>query len=88
MGLQREIEAFEAGITALTNVISRGSLHYDTTSMTSYRFRVKLDWAPTDLWRDIVIGGERSLTDFQTTINNAVGLNQVHLWFIGTDEEY
>lgn len=59
-----------------------------TTLMTTYRFRVKLDWAPTDLWRDIVIGGERTLTDFQTTINDAVGLNQGHLWFIGTDEDY
>ena len=40
--------------------------------MTTYRFRVKLEYDPTSLWRDIVIGGDRSLTEFQAAINDAV----------------
>jgi hypothetical protein len=56
--------------------------------MTTYRFRVKLAADPTAFWRDIVIGGARSVTEFQATINEAVGLDQDHLWFVGTDEEY
>lgn len=56
--------------------------------MAAYRFRVKLAADPTSLWRDVVIGGDRSLTEFQATINKAVGLNQEHLWFFGTDEDY
>ena len=56
--------------------------------MTAYRFRVKLAADPRGLWRDIVIGGDRPLTAFQSTINEAVGLNQEHLWFFGTDEDY
>jgi hypothetical protein len=56
--------------------------------MPAYRFRVKLATDPTALWRDIVIGGDRLLTAFQATINEAVGLNQEHLWFFGPDEDY
>ncbi|MDX1747935.1 MAG: hypothetical protein R3324_18530, partial [Halobacteriales archaeon] len=56
--------------------------------MPAYRFRVKLAADPTALWRDIVIGGDRPLTAFQATINEAVGLNQEHLWFFGIDEDY
>ena len=56
--------------------------------MTAYRFRVKFDPDPTSLWRDIVIGADRTIAEFQSAINPAVGLDQGHLWFIGTDEDY
>lgn len=56
--------------------------------MTAYRFRVKFDSDPTSLWRDIVVGGNQSLDEFQATINASVGLDQGHLWFVGTDEDY
>ena len=56
--------------------------------MTAYRFRVKFDPDPTSLWRDIVVGADRPLTEFQATINPAVRLDDGHLWFIGADEDY
>ena len=56
--------------------------------MTTYRFRVKYDPDPTDLWQDIVIGGSRTLAEFQQTINHAMSLDRGHLWFIGADETY
>lgn len=56
--------------------------------MTTYRFRVKFDPAPTSLWRDIVVGADRTLAEFQSAINPAVGLDQGHLWFVGNDEDY
>ncbi|GGN25284.1 IS1096 element passenger TnpR family protein [Halarchaeum nitratireducens] len=56
--------------------------------MTAYRFRVKFAPDPTSLWRDIVVGADRTLDEFQTTINAAMGLNQDHLWFFGIDEDY
>jgi len=56
--------------------------------MTTYRFRVKFEYDPTELWRDIVVGEDRTLDEFQTVLNSAVGLNQDHLWFFGTDQDY
>lgn len=56
--------------------------------MTAYRFRVKLDPDPTSLWRDIVVGRDRTVEEFQSIINPAVGLDQSHLWFVGADEDY
>jgi len=56
--------------------------------MTAYRFRVKFDPDPTSLWRAVVVGSDRTLDEFQTTINAALGLDRGHLWFIGTDEDY
>ncbi len=56
--------------------------------MTTYRFRVKYESDPTSLWRDIVVGADRTLDEFQTVLNRAVGLNQDHLWFFGTDQDY
>lgn len=56
--------------------------------MTAYRFRVKFAPDPTSLWRDIVVGADRSLDELQATINTAVGLDQGHLWFVGTNEDY
>ncbi|MCU4751523.1 plasmid pRiA4b ORF-3 family protein [Natrialbaceae archaeon A-CW2] len=47
--------------------------------MTAYRFRVKLEWDPTSLWRDIVVGEDRTLAEFQAIINESMGLNQAHL---------
>jgi hypothetical protein len=55
--------------------------------MTVYRFRVRFAPDPTSLWRNIVVGADRTITEFQSAINPAVGLNQSHLWFIGDDEE-
>lgn len=56
--------------------------------MTTYRFRVKYEYDPTSLWRDIVVGADRTLNEFQTVLNRAVGLDQDHLWFFGTDQDY
>ena len=56
--------------------------------MTAYRFRFKFDPDPTSLWRDIRIGAERTLDELQPTINDAFGLDDDHLWFIGADEDY
>ena len=56
--------------------------------MTAYRFRVKFDPDPTSLWRDIVVGADRTIAEFQSAINPAVGLDQGHLWFVGDDEDY
>jgi len=56
--------------------------------MTAYRFRVKFDPDPTSLWRDIVVGADRTLEELQATINAAMGLDQDHLWFFGVDEDY
>lgn len=56
--------------------------------MTTYRFRVKYEYDPTSLWRDIDVGGNRTLDEFQTVLNRTVGLNQDHLWFFGTDQDY
>lgn len=47
--------------------------------MTIYPFRVKYEHDPTSLWRDIVVGADRTLNEFQTVLNSAVGLNQDHL---------
>ena len=56
--------------------------------MTAYRFRVKFAPDPTSLWRDIVVGADRTIPEFQSVINPAVGLDQGHLWFVGSDEDY
>jgi hypothetical protein len=56
--------------------------------MTAYRFRVKYDPDPTSLWRDIVVGRDRTLEEVQQTINPAFGLDQDHLWFFGRDEAF
>jgi len=56
--------------------------------MTAYRFRIKFDPDPTSLWRDIVVGADRTITELQSAINSAVGLDQGHLWFVGEDEGY
>ncbi|PSP54893.1 hypothetical protein BRC82_07775 [Halobacteriales archaeon QS_1_67_19] len=56
--------------------------------MTAYRFRVKFDPDPTSLWCDVVVGSDRTLDEFQATINAAMGLDQDHLWFFGVDEDY
>jgi hypothetical protein len=56
--------------------------------VTTYRFRVKSDPDPADIWRDIVVGGNRALTELQAAMNDAMGLDRGHLWFIGADEAY
>ncbi|MGZ0747378.1 IS1096 element passenger TnpR family protein [Haloparvum sp. AD34] len=56
--------------------------------MTAYRFRVKFEGDPQALWRDVVVGEDRTLDEFQTRINEAVGLDQGHLWFFGRDRRY
>ncbi|EMA24861.1 IS1096 element passenger TnpR family protein [Haloarcula marismortui] len=56
--------------------------------MTAYRFRVKFDPDPTSLWRDILVGADRNIAEFQSAINPAVGLDQGHLWFVGKNEDY
>ena len=49
--------------------------------MTAYRFRVEYEYNPTSLCRDIIVGADRTLDEFQTVLNRAVGLNQDHLVF-------
>lgn len=56
--------------------------------MTAYRFRVKFDREPTSLWRDVVVGEDRTVEEFQSAFNPSVGLDQEHLWFVGADEDY
>lgn len=56
--------------------------------MTAHRFRVKFEERPRALWRDVVVGEERTLDEFQTRINEAVGLDQGHRWFFGQDRRY
>lgn len=56
--------------------------------MTAYRFRVKLDPDPASVWRDVIVGSDRTLDELQATINAAMGLDRGHLWFFGTDEDY
>ena len=56
--------------------------------MTAYRFRIKFDPDPTSLWRDIVVGADRTIAEFQSAINSAVGLDQGHLWFVGEGKDY
>ena len=56
--------------------------------MTAYRFRMKYDPDPTSHWRDVVVGADRTVDEFQATINRAFGLDQDHLWFVGNDEDY
>ncbi|WP_458190036.1 IS1096 element passenger TnpR family protein [Haladaptatus sp. NG-WS-4] len=56
--------------------------------MTTYRFRVRYEYDPTSLWCDIVVGADRMLDEFQTVLNRTVGLDQDHLWFFGTDQDY
>lgn len=56
--------------------------------MTAYRFRVKFDPDPPSVWRDIVVGEDRTIDEFHSAINPAVGLDcGEHLWFIGADED-
>ena len=56
--------------------------------MTTYRYRVKFDPDPRSLWRDIVVGADQTLNEFQSVLNRSVGLNQDHLWYFGTDQGY
>jgi hypothetical protein len=56
--------------------------------MTTYRFRVKYEHDPRSLWRDIVVGADRTLDELQSVLNRSVGLNQDHLWYFGTDQDY
>jgi hypothetical protein len=34
------------------------------------------------------VGADRTLDEFQSVLNSTVGLNQDHLWFFGTDQDY
>jgi hypothetical protein len=56
--------------------------------MTAYRFRVKFEPDPTSVWRDIVVGSDRTVEELQSTINQAFCLDNEHLWFFGADEDY
>lgn len=47
--------------------------------MTTYRYRVKFDPDPRSLWRDIVVGADQTLNEFQSVLNRSVGLNQVKI---------
>lgn len=56
--------------------------------MAAYRFRIVSEADPMALWRDVVIGGKRTLADLQREINVAVDLPQYHLWFFGIGDAY
>ncbi|GAA0455800.1 hypothetical protein GCM10008985_09630 [Halococcus dombrowskii] len=38
-------------------------------AMTAYRFRVKFDPDPTSLWRDVVVGADSTIVEFQSVIS-------------------
>jgi len=57
-------------------MISPVSTQEQSSRMTAYRFRIKFDPDPTSLWRDIVVGADRTITELQSAINPAVGLDQ------------
>lgn len=40
------------------------------------------------MWRDIVVGADRTLNEFQTVVNRALELDQDHLWVFGPDQNY
>jgi hypothetical protein len=46
--------------------------------MASLLFKVKAIWAPSRLWRDIVVGVNRSLEDLQEAINSSFCLDLDH----------
>lgn len=69
-------------------MVSGVSARNGGTTMTAYRFRVKFAPDPTSLWRDIVVGADRTIAEVQSVINPAVGLDQSHLWFVGSGEDY
>lgn len=56
--------------------------------MTAYRFRVKFEPDPTSVWRDIIIGSNRTVEEFQSTINQAFCIDNEYLWFFGANEDY
>ncbi|MEA1905188.1 MAG: hypothetical protein U9M97_04870 [Candidatus Hadarchaeota archaeon] len=56
--------------------------------MTAYRFRVKAQWNPRGLWRDIIIGEKRTLEDLHEAINLSFGLDFDHLWFFSIGQRY
>lgn len=56
--------------------------------MGGYRFRVVFATDPMAFWRDVVVGGERTLTEFQSHINDTIGLDQNHHWFFGRGTDY
>ncbi|KXB02426.1 hypothetical protein AKJ44_00515 [candidate division MSBL1 archaeon SCGC-AAA261F17] len=56
--------------------------------MPALRFRVKSAWNPRGLWRDIVIGENRTLEDLHRGINHGFGLDFDHLWFFARGQKY
>ena len=44
--------------------------------MTVNRFRVNYEYNPTSMCCDIIVGADRTLDEFQTVLNRAVGLIQ------------
>lgn len=49
---------------------------------------MKDEYDPTSLWRDIVVGDDRTLVGFQRRLNVSVGLDQDHRWLFGTDRDH
>jgi hypothetical protein len=89
------VHRVESGLARFRSLAERRPNRYEDspdgtgdTRMTAYRFRVKFDRDPTSLWRDIVVGADGTIAEFQSAINAAVGLDQDHLWFVGDDEDY
>lgn len=56
--------------------------------MSFYRFRVADESRPESVWRDILVGGKRSLAEFQSEINLSLGLDQTRHWFFGPNRDY
>lgn len=40
------------------------------------------------LWRDIIVGVDRTIAEFRSAINPTVGLDRNHLWFMQDDEDH
>lgn len=56
--------------------------------MTAYRFRFTYTPASESLSRDLVVGESRSVVALQSTLNQSVGLDDYHLWFVGADRAF
>jgi len=56
--------------------------------MRTYRFRLEYEDATEPFWRDIEIGGDRTLAELGATIVDATALDERHLWFFGISQDY
>lgn len=56
--------------------------------MAAFRFRIRFVTGRELPQREVVLGVDRTLDEFQRAINAAFGFDQYHLWFFGNGDEY